>query len=89
MNACSAQPTNCASSSLCLLHTYPGRTEHKDVLCCTYMIKAGLCAGPGELAGGEKLSSNVTETSEQGLPAKVAMIEAAGRVLLHFPKLIS
>lgn len=53
------------------------------------MTKAGLCAGPGELAGGEKLSSNVTETSEQGLPAKVAMIEAAGRVLLHFPKLIS
>lgn len=53
------------------------------------MMKAGLCASLGELAQEEKLSSNVTEASEQGLSTRVAMIEAAGRVLLHFPKLIS
>lgn len=56
------------------------------------MLKAGLCAGLGESARGEyrgeELSSNATEASEEGLP-RIAMVEAAGRVLLHFPKLIS
>ena len=43
------------------------RTTRGCTCCCTYMLKAGLCTGLGELArgeSGEELSSNVTEASE-------------------------
>lgn len=57
------------------------------------MLKAELCTGLGELAWGEsrgeELSSDATKGSEWGHRARVSMVEAAGRMLLHFPELMS
>lgn len=52
------------------------------------MLKAELSTGLGEKAE-EESCTLVTEASECGLQARAATVEAAGRGLLRFPKLMS